>query len=213
MSQNQVDLASLFGAVTQALAENQEPLNNADAYNHNHGTNMVQTFATITQALQQKQDRTNSTALRYAAKQVAEKSSSGSGQLYAQHLKRAASQVKGKELDSQQAVKLLQSLIGSPPARKKAQQPAATDLFGSLMGGLTGDGGTGSSEQSGFGLENLLSAGMAYVQAKQSGSSPMQALTQAFMTGSGMGGDPHRSQSTEVVVNSFLQALSSMSSR
>jgi hypothetical protein len=44
-------------------------------------------------------------------------------------------------------------------------------------------------------------------------ASYMQALIQAFTAGSGMGSTAHREQSTQVVVNSFLQALSSMAGK
>jgi hypothetical protein len=47
------------------------------------------------------------------------------------------------------------------------------------------------------------------MQAKQQGGSTAQALIQAFMTASGMGSSTHRTQSTQLVINSFLQALGS----
>jgi hypothetical protein len=251
MPQNQVDLASIFGTVTQALAENQPSLNQADASNQDHGNNMVQTFSTITQALQQKQGSSNSEALKYAAQQVANNSSSGSGQLYAQNLDQAANQLKGKEMDTRGAMELLQTLIGGGQGSQAPDPSAANnslgtllnnlnsgaapnpqqtpqgggDMLGSLLGGLAGEGTTGqpssseggltggagssSTGQGGFGMQNLLNAGMAYFQATQQGGNPMQSLVQAFVTGSGMGNDPHRQQSTAVVVNSFLQALGS----
>ena len=261
MSHNQVDLANIFGVVTQALAENKQSLNQADQYNQDHGNNMVQTFETITQALQQKQGSSNSTALKYAAKQLSKKVSSSSGQLYAQHLNEAANQFKGKEVDSRGALELLQTLIGGGQASQSAsqqssgdplgillnslntgtqtnQQPTSQnsgdllgsllggltggdtsqqqsttsgeDLMSSLLGGLSGNQGSNTAEQGGFGMQDLLNAGMAYFQAKQQGGSTMQAAAQAFMAGSGMGNNPHRQQSTAVVVNSFLQALGAL---
>ncbi len=39
---NQVDLLSLFNAVTGTLKENKTALNKADEYNGNHGDNMVE---------------------------------------------------------------------------------------------------------------------------------------------------------------------------
>ena len=49
---------------------------------------------------------------------------------------------------------------------------------------------------------------MAFMQARQSGGNTMTALVQAFMAASGMGNSAGRQQSTQIVVNSFLQALS-----
>jgi hypothetical protein len=68
MAQNEVDLAGLFQAVTQSLAENQEAFDRTDELNGNHGSNMLQTFQIISGALQQKSGATDSAALHYAAK-------------------------------------------------------------------------------------------------------------------------------------------------
>lgn len=296
--QSSVDLANIFQSVTQALAENQQALNQADELNRDHGTNMVQTFQTITHALEQKKGYSASAALNYASKQLEKKTSSGSGHLYAQNLAQAAGQFKGKKVDAQGAVQLLQMLIGGGQAAQQSQAPRPSsqatggdmlgallggmagggtpqqqapqgddmlgallgglgggaqpqqqapqgdDMLGALLGGLTGGGmqqpqqqapqaggdllgsllggmaGAGSSSvgggaasgglQDGLGLDDLLNAGMAYFAAKQSGGSNMQALIQALLAGSGMGNSVHRNESTAIVVNTFLQALTSM---
>jgi hypothetical protein len=238
MPQNSVDLASIFQTVTQALAENQQNLNQADGYNQDHGNNMVQTFQTITGALQQKKGASDSAALAYAAKQLSQNAGSGSGRTYAQNLTQASEQFKGQKVDSQGAMQLLQTLIGSGQTQSTGQ-PAGGDMLSSLLGGLTGGtepsapqasqaggdvlssllgsltGGASSSPggQYAASMGNLLDAGLAFLQARQSGGSNAQALVQAFMAGSGMGNTPHRAQSTQVVVSSFLQALSSMHSQ
>ena len=275
-----LDLANIFGAVTQALAENQQTLNQADEYNRDHGNNMVQTFQTITSALkkQQKKGSSESAALRYAARQLSKKSTSGSGKLYAENLAQAADQFKGKSIDSRGALDLLGTLIGGQTqssgqpggdmlgallgmaggGSQTMQQPAQTggddmlgallggltggnqpmqqpapsgggDLLGSLLGGLAGGGAqpeqqssqsgggdllgallggmSGSGSQSSSGGPNMLKAIMAFMKAKSSGGSTAQALIQAFLASSRMGDAPQRTQSTELVVNSFLQAL------
>ena len=285
MTQPRLDLPSLFGAVAQALAQNQQALDQADEVNHDHGTNMVRTFQNITQALLAKQGKSDSVALAYAAKKLANSSTSSSGKLYAQGLAQAAAQFKGKRVDQRGAMDLLQTLIGGG----QAVQPAGGDLLGSLLGGLAGGqaqpsapsgggdllgsllgglaggeqpqpqtspqsaggdllgtllGGLAGGEQAqpqtapqsagggdllgallggmtggnastaagagnGLDLGDLLNAGMAFLQAKQSGAGTMQALVQAFMSVSGMGRSAHRTESTELVINSFLQALAS----
>lgn len=291
MAQKKLQLGDLFQAVTETLAENQSFLDQADDYNHNHGTNMVQTFETITRALQEKKKSTDSAALRYAARQLSSQTSSGSGKLYAENLARAASQFKGKKVDSRGALDLLQTLIGSGQATgtsaqggddllgtilgmagggqasggmpapssggdllgdllgslagggtQVAQQPSQAsqdpmsallgsllgggqssgsqpnqsgggDMFGSLLGSLLGGGSSSSGEQDKPGAGNLLNAAMAFFQAKQSGGNTMQALIQAFMAANRMGDAAHRSQSTQVVVESFLQALQESTAR
>jgi hypothetical protein len=289
MTQSNLDLAGIFQTVTQALTNNQQSLNQADEYNQNHGDNMVQTFQTITQALEQKKNSPESTALAYAAKQLSQSTTSTSGQQYAKNLADASKQFKGQQLNAQTAMSLLQMLIGggqstgsgsagsgdalssllgsvmggeapsevtsqsgadllgsllggatgSSQGATQAPSASGANLLGSLLGGLTGESGTsqqstqgggdilsdllggvtgggqpaaagGSQNQGGFGL---LNAGLAFLQAKQTGQGNTQALLQAFMAGSGMGNSAHRTQSTQLVVNSFLQALGSMSQK
>ena len=263
MPQNRVDLANVFQTVTQSLAQNQQALNRADSINQDHGNNMVQTFQTITTALEEKKGKPDSAALAYAARKLAKSTTSSSGKLYAQGLAQAATQLKGKQVDERGAAQLLQTLIGGgQPAGGSAaggdmlgalmgglaggeqaqpqsggqqptgggdmlgallgglaggeqaqpqsggQQPAGGgDMLGALLGGLTGGQPAGGGLSDGLDVGDLLTAGMSYMQAKQSGSSNVQALMQAFMAVSGMGNAEHRQQSTGLVVSSFLQAL------
>lgn len=290
MPNNSADLVNIFQTVTQALAQNQQALDEADTYNHDHGSNMVQTFETITSALEKKQTSSNSAALAYAAKKLAKSTTSGSGKLYADNLNTAAAQFKGRQMDERGALDLLQTLIGSQsgqqssgggdmlgallggmagndvpqqqgpsgggdllgallggmagnaapqqqapsagsgdmlgmllggltgeaPAPQAQSQPAAgDDMLGMLLGGLTGASGSqgqqgAQSGQGELGLQNLLAGGLAYLQAKQSGQGNMQAIIQALAAGSGMGNTTHRTESTQVVIQAFLQALSAM---
>ncbi len=240
MAQQSVELAGLFQAVTRALIENQTNLNTTDAYNHDHGTNMVQTFKTITNALEQKKSGTDGAALAYAARMLNKSATSGSGKLYAENLAQAANQFKGKNVNEQDALQLLQTLIGSAPAGQAAptqaggvdmlgtllgslaggetqtapSQSTGGDMLGALLGSLTGEEQPeGKSQPGGLNLANLLSAGMAFMQTRQSGGSNLQAIIQAVAAGSGMGTTDHRTQSTQLVIQSFLQALSSMGAR
>lgn len=261
MPQKSVDMAGIFQAVTRSLAESQQALDQSDTYNHDHGSNMVETFQTITQALEKKKNSSDSAALSYAAKTLAKSSHSGSGKLYSQNLDQAARQFKGKSVDAQGALQLLQTLIGSSSAGESSggdmlstllggmmggqgtssqpaaggndmlgallgeiggqgapSQPAAStggeDLLGALLGGMGGQGGGSNAQQSGgIDLQDLLAGGMAFLQARQEGQSGMQALVQAFAAASGMGSSSHRNQSTQIVVESFLQALNAMGKR
>ena len=278
MADNSALLANIFQAVTNTLVDNQHSLNQADDQNHDHGTNMVQTFQTITSSLEQKKASSGGDALAYAAQQVSKEATSGSGKLYAQNLANAANQFQGQNIDSKGALQLLQTLIGggqtpqqpqqpAQPAggdilgellggltgggqlqpQQQAPQPAGGDILGELLGGLTGGGqvqpqqqgplpaggdllgsllggltGAGNSQanpnsaaptNSGLDMGDLLNAGMAFMQAKQSGGSNASALIQAFVSGSGMGNSNHRTQSTQLVASSFLQALGSLTGK
>ncbi|HEY3310463.1 MAG TPA: DAK2 domain-containing protein [Anaerolineales bacterium] len=102
---------------------------------------------------------------------------------------------------------LLGGLAGGQPAPQAQGQQGSGDLIGSLLGGLAGGNTGNSTANNGLDMGDLLTAGMTFMQAKQSGQSNLQAGIQAFMAASGMGNSAHRSQSTQLVVSSFLKAL------
>jgi hypothetical protein len=242
-SQSTADLLTLFGAVAKQLAANQTALNKADTINHDHGTNMVNTFDLITKAIAQKKNSTPSQQLTYASQVLSQKSSSGSAQLYAKGLAKAAQRIQGqKTLDGQTVMAMAQAMMESEQAtasRQAAPQPSGgTDLLGGilgelmggqtqqttqsqgssgdLLGGLLGSltGGTTQNTQQGGGqidLGDLLSAGAAYVNAKQSGKSTMEAAIDAMMAGSSMTTSPARETSGRLVTETLLQAVTQLS--
>jgi len=253
MTNQSVDLTKVFSEVTKTLKANKQDLNTADTYNKDHGTNMVKTFSTITKALNEKKGAEQEEALAYAAQVLSKKTASSSSQLYAKGLQQAAQQVRGKNIDANTGVQLLQALLsaGQTPNQSTPQSGAGDllssllggvqnssqsggmgDLLGSLLGGgesgsqgnepanpgdLLGNllGGGQSSQQGqqsggfsdGLDIGDLLTAGAAYMQSKQSGADTMNSLVAAFTAASGMGKTQHRQQSTQLVANSFLQAL------
>ena len=93
MADNTALLANIFQTITNTLADNQHSLNLADNQNHDHGTNMVQTFQAITRSLENQKDSPASYALAHAAQQLSKETTSGSGKLYAQNLATAADQL------------------------------------------------------------------------------------------------------------------------
>jgi hypothetical protein len=109
---------------------------------------------------------------------------------------------------------MLGELLGGLAGAQQSQPQQGGDLLGSLLGGLAGGNSSGGSSAAGAndGLDmgDLLNAGMAFYQAKQGGGSTAQALLQAVLAGSGMGGSSHRQQSTQLVANAFMQALGAL---
>lgn len=220
MATQSVDLAQLFGTVASALAQNQSTLNTADTYNHDHGDNMVQIFEVITQAMKEKNAATPADQLAYASQLLRSKSQSGSAKIYAEGLSEASSRFQGKKtVTPNSAMTLIQALLG---AQKKVPTsslriPSTTggsdDLLGSLLGGLTGASSSAPSRSgsSQIDISKLLRAGMTYMQAKQSGSSDLDALLNAVMSNSRMSSSDYRSQSGAMVANALLKALTGMS--
>lgn len=283
MTEQNVDLVKVFSQVARTLSKNQETLNQADTYNHDHGDHMVDTFKTITNAMKAKKGSDASEMLNFAAQKLSQNANNGSAQLYSQGLQKAASQFQGQNVDTKSALSLLQTILsaggqsapqqpaqpssgmgdllgslmgggqsaptqggdmadllgslmgggqsssqpaggmedllgsllggGHPPSQQpQAQSAPGGDLLGSLLGGLTGS----SQQQSGGGLSDgldigdLVTAGMAYFQAKQQGKTGMNALIDAFVAASGMGSSAHRQQSTQLVASTFMSALGKM---
>lgn len=234
-----VDLAKLFGAVAKSLAENQDSLNAADTYNKDHGDNMVGIFQTISKIVKSKSGLDQASQLASASKEI-RKQSSGSAQLYADGLQRASQEFKGKTITPENAMALIQALMGGSQTAGVGQQPASSggDMLGSLLGSLGGgdaSGGTQSKSEAGGdllgsllgslgggqvggtqgsqdGLDagDLLNAGMAFMNAKQKGSSNAEALIGAILSASPMGQSSHRSQSGSIVAGTIAQVLGSL---
>lgn len=234
-----IDLAKLFGTVAKTMVQNQSSLNAADDYNHNHGDNMVEVFDVITKAMKEKSNATPAQQLAYASQLLQQKTTSGSGQLYAENLRDASAQLgTAKKVTPDNAMTILQSLLGASgtiPAQTQSQggglggdllgsllggmtgstsgsnSGAGGDLLGSLLGGLAGSGaGSQTGQQQGIDIGQLLNAGMTFAQAKKSGKSNLDAILNAVVSSSKMNSSPARAQSGTLVANTLLQALSKM---
>ncbi|MBN1690677.1 MAG: DAK2 domain-containing protein [Dehalococcoidia bacterium] len=118
---NPIDLGALFQTVTGALAQNKDSLNKADTNNHDHGNNMVSAFEMITKAMQEKKSANPADQLAHAAQALSQQKS-GSAQLYARGLSQASQKFQGRQVTSDNAMVLVQSLLGVEEAQ--AQQPA-----------------------------------------------------------------------------------------
>lgn len=213
-SSSTIDLAKMFGSVAQAMLENQGNLNGADTYNHDHGDNMVQIFNTITKAIQEKPTATAAAQLGNASAALARNTSSGSAKLYSEGLKDAASQFAGqKSLTATDAMRLVQLLLGSTNAAQtptgSAGTSAGADVLGSLLGNLSG-GQTQNSGDSSIDMGDILSAGMAFFQAKQSGQSTLDAALNALVSSSKVANQDYRAQSATLVANALVNAVSKM---
>jgi len=139
MATKQVNLAKVFGTVATALASNRDTLNQADTYNHDHGDNMVEVFDVVAQAMKAKKGASPADQLAYASELLRQKES-GSAKYYAGGLMQAAQQFTGKQVTPNNAMELIQTLLGGGMPTSSAA-PAASgqaDMLGSLLSGLTG---------------------------------------------------------------------------
>jgi hypothetical protein len=204
MASNQIDLAAVFNTVSKVMEQNQSQLNAADTYNQDHGDHMVEVFNMITKAVGDKKNADVVDQLKYAGNQLLKNGNSGSATMYGENLLNAAEAFTGKEVTSENSMQLIQLLLG-------AQQNASSTeggFLGSLLSGLTA-GGTGEGLDAG----DLLNAGMAFMQAKQSGDSNLEAALDAVVAASTAGQTPHRAESGKLVADALLSAISSFSTK
>jgi hypothetical protein len=223
-----LDLAQLFQSVTGTLANNRQELNDADDNNHDHGDNMVDTFDVITQAMKEKKGADPADQLEYAAQMLRQRKS-GSSQMYAKGLEQASQQFQGQQVTPANAMTLIQSLLGGGQAPQAQQQDSGLGgVLGSLLGGqqgtqqqdsgvggmigslLGGSGGQqGQKADDGFGMDDLLQAGMSFMGTKSRGGSDLEAIVNAVVSSSAMGGG-YRQQSSNLVTTALMQAVKGM---
>jgi len=204
-----IDLATLFGSVTKQLAQNKESLNEADSYNHNHGDNMVQIFNLVQNAVAKRSGKPVEDQLAYASQVVKDKTNSGSANLYAQGLEKAAKNLSGQDLNEKTMSVLLQSLLGVEQPKPKPQSQT-DNILGSLLSGFAGQSSEPTNSGQSLGLDDLMQAGMAYFQSKQSGDSSMEAIISALMAASPMGKSSHRAQSASIVASTIMNFVGSL---
>ena len=158
MASSSIDLAKLFGTVAKTMAQNQTTLNAADDYNHDHGDNMVEVFDVITRAMKEKSTATPAQQLAYASQLLQQKTTSGSGKLYAENLSDASAKLGNvKKVTPDNAMTLIQTLLGaSDTVPAQNSQSSGGGLGGGLLDALLG-GATGSStgQQTGAGGDLL----------------------------------------------------------
>ena len=220
-----LDLAQLFQTVTGTLTSNRQQLNDADDNNHDHGDNMVDTFEVITQAMKEKKGADPADQLEYAAQMLRQRKS-GSSQMYAKGLEQASQQFQGQQVTPANAMTLIQSLLGGGQAPQVQQQAGGLGgVLGSLLGGQQGtpqqDGGVGGmigsllggsggqqaqQADDGFGMDDLLKAGMSFMSTKSRGGSNLEAIVNAVVSSSAMGGG-YRQQSSNLVTTALMQAV------
>ena len=193
-----MELSSLFENVTEQLAQNQDSLNAADNYNHNHGDHMVQIFNLVQNAIKEKSDLPAAEQLRYASEVVNQNANSGSASLYAQGLAKAAENMRGKDLNPNVINSLLTGLLSAEKPPQPAQANPKKGLFGSLLAGLFGKQATSQADD-GFGLDDLIQGAMAFSQSMKDGEGSTQAAIEALMVASPMGQSDHRKESGSIV--------------
>lgn len=189
MPSNQINLADLIGAASSVLAQNKGTLNKADAYNQNHGDNMVQIFDLINQAIGEKPKAKTSDQLAHASQLIRSKTNSGSAQAYSKALDTAATQFQGQNLTLDNALALITTLLGGGQTAQATLNRSASsgnaDMLTSLLGGLMGASGATSSAPASSDMIGDLLGGLMGASTQRSSSTGMSG---SDLLGSLLGG-------------------------
>jgi hypothetical protein len=187
---NQLNLAGLFQSVVGSLSAQRETLNNADTYNHDHGDNMVQIFNVISQAMQEKKTAAPADQLEYAS-QLLRQQNSGSAKVYAQGLAQAAQEFQGqKQVTPNNALNLIQALLGGGQASTVQPQGGVGELLGSLLGGgqtSAAQPAQSQAQQAAAGLDISSLLGSLLGGGQTSAAQPAQPQAQQGAAGLDMG--------------------------
>ena len=219
MSQPTLDLSKLFDVALQSMTAHRQEINDLDGYNGNHGDNMVENLRLITESLQEKSSQTPAEAMGYASQRLQSQGRGGTSQYYAKGLGQAAEQLQGRSsLDGNDVMSLLQVLLGAIPSQGHQPQPqAGGSVLEQVLGMASGQPPQAGPQESGLDLDDvlnvLLPAGLAFLQAKQSGADTHSAARQALMSAL-MGGQMNplqagtpRAAAGGLIAQSILQAL------
>ena len=176
MSQPTLDLSKLFDVALQSMTAHRQEINDLDGYNGNHGDNMVENLRLITEALQARSSQPPAEALQYAGQKLQSQGRGGTSQYYAKGLSQAAEQLRGhSSLGGSDVMSLVQSLLGAIPSQGHPQQvQAGGSVLEQVLGLAGGQPPQAGPQDNGLDLGDvlnaLLPAGLAFLQAKQSGA-------------------------------------------
>ena len=161
--------------------------------------------------MKEKKNANPADQLAYAS-EILRRKQSGSAQVYANGFAQAAQQFQGQAVTTDNAGMLLQTLLGGGQAPAQAAGGGG-DMLGALLGGLTGQPSQGQGASDGIDLGDLLNAGMAFMSAKQQGSSTAEAALNALLSNGPLGQSSHRKESGALVANTIMQVLGSMAKK
>jgi hypothetical protein len=209
-------LAPIFRAVEAALAENRAALNQADAYNGNHGDHMVAIFDLATRSAQEASAQELAgkggefaATMAYAGKRLAQLEDNGSAQVYARGLQCVAEQLGERGIILDELVAYVNAVLSDDDS---AAPERAGEILRALVSGIAAWNRQESGETAAGGALNmgaLFDFGIAYLGARQRGGTRIEILADAAASVSPLARVPHRLESGKLVMAALLGALKS----
>jgi len=203
------DLAVLFQAALDCLVEQQQVLNQADEFNHDHGDHMVEIFQAAVEAARQEDQTDLAEAMEKASLALRGLAGNGSASVYARGLEQFARQFRQHNISLDDLLAYGQNLLreeDQPEQAARGSVPPGTVLK-ALVSGLTSWSQSENGKAQTLSLGALFELGMAYLQARGRGGSRAEILADAAASASPLGALPHRHQSGKLAIQSLLQAM------
>ncbi len=230
IEQPSLDMIELFSGALQALKDQRERLNQADATNGNHGDHMVAIFEVAVQAARAEQAALTgqrsgvqgvgiSAAMLQASRQLENLENNDSARLYGRGLALLAQRLQERTLELDDLAAYASSLLSAKEDQTETKPPASErelDVVKALLDALsdwerheTNRLKTPAEQQtqSGTDLGYLFGAGMAYLQAKAKGGDRLDILAETAVNASPLGRAAHRAESGRLVLRTLLQSL------
>lgn len=207
-------LAPLFDAVSQALSQNQQALNQADVVNNNHGDHIVQVFNVAAQAAGEKMGLPLADTMDYAASCLEALPDNGSAQTYGRGLRQIAGQLRRYDISLDDLVTYVRGAIEDEATAQQNQTAANSSRSGDVLKALAGGLAAWDKAERGqpvpehpLDMGVLFDLGIHYIQAKQRGGSRAEVLADAAASASPLSQSPHRYASGKLAIQAFLQAM------
>ena len=203
------ELAGHFDRVTERLKKERSALNQSDSLNGNHGDHMIAIFQIASQAARQIVDSDLASSMELASQMLMQLEDNASAQLYAQGLQQFAVQFRQHAIGFQDLENYIQTTLDDEK-QAWSKNPRSGDVLKALISGLAGWKSAGQTEEgarAGIDMGYLFDLGVAYLQAKQSAASKVEALAETAISVSPLGKSPYRTRSGKLVILTLLQSL------
>lgn len=210
-----LDLASLFEAVYQALLQHRERLNRADSLNGNHGDHMVAVFACAVRAAARRSGSL-AAAMGQASTDLFALVDNGTAGVYARGLALLALRFEERSVELEELLGYVRSLLeekdgGDLPSGRgvdvmKALLDALADWERAEAQPVSADPAV-SPSGGGMDLGYLFGVGMAYLQARQKGGDRLDVLAETAVSVCPLGRIAHRAESGRLVIRTLLSAM------
>jgi hypothetical protein len=219
MATTPTDLPALFSRVAQVLEGQRETLNQADAYNHDHGDHMVLIFTLASRAAAEMSAASLPEAMQHASHLLVEQPDNDSAQVYARGLDRLAVQLRQRQLTLEDLLFAARSYLREPGEAGEAGEKRTAEVGKALLAALAEwsqveaslvQGETGPPG-GGLDMGYMFGVGMAYLQAKQKGGSRLDVLSETVASASPLGKVPYRHQSGVIAIKALVEAMGEQS--